>query len=64
MASYPEMTLREQVVAELWDRYTGLPDDYRRYVDLANEETLIRVLELALDDAPEPQISEALGIEV
>jgi hypothetical protein len=56
--------LRRQVLGELSDRYTGLPDDYRRYVDAADIDTLRAVLDMALDEAPGRKISAALGIEI
>jgi len=55
--------LRTTVLAELADRYTGLGEDYRRYVSSANEETLRRVLDLARADAPGAEIMTALNAE-
>ena len=51
------------VLAELNDRYTGLPDDYRRWVRRADPETLRLIYNLACDDAPSRKISELLGYD-
>jgi hypothetical protein len=56
-------TLLERTLAELSDRYTGLPDDYRRHVRAADTGTLERVYELALDDAPGSEIATLLGYD-
>lgn len=62
MTNHPNRNLTRQVLAELADRYTGLPDGYRRYVQNADTATLRRVLALANSDAPGRDISDALGM--
>lgn len=61
MTNHPNRSLTSKVLAELADRYTTLPDDYRRYVQDADTATLREVLALARADAPGRQIVKALG---
>jgi hypothetical protein len=56
-------TLLARTLAELSDRYTGLPDDYRRYVRMADAATLERIYELAVADAPGREIAALLGYQ-
>lgn len=62
MTNHPNRNLVKQVLAELADRYTGLPDGYRGYVQDADTATLRRVLAMATADAPGKDISDALGV--
>jgi hypothetical protein len=55
--------LRREVLAELADRYTTLPDNYRRHVMAANTATLRQVWRLALADGPGHDICLALDID-
>lgn len=55
-------SLRKIVLAELNDRYTGLPDDYRSYVREATLATLRKVRDLARADAGGRAIRAALGM--
>ena len=55
-------SLRKVVLAELNDRYTGLPDDYRRYVQQSTITTLRRVRDLAQTDAGGRAIRATLGM--
>lgn len=57
----PDSDLLQRTLAELNDRYTGLPDDYRRWVRQADTETLQIIYNLACDDAPGYEIAELLG---
>ncbi len=53
--------LLSRTLAELNDRYTGLPDDYRRWVRALDIETLKLVYQVALRDAPGSEIEALLG---
>jgi len=55
--------IRSEVLTELADRYTALPDNYRQHVRFADETTLRRVWQLATADAPGHDICLALGLE-
>ncbi|MDP3937732.1 MAG: hypothetical protein Q8R92_06310 [Deltaproteobacteria bacterium] len=61
MTNHPA-TLTAAVLAELANRYTALPDDYRTAVRGADEATLRRVHDLALADAPGREIAQELGM--
>lgn len=55
--------LLQRTLAELNDRYTGLPDDYRHWLRRTDTETLQLIYNLAVDDAPSSKITELLGYE-